>query len=35
MDDVLGYEGKRVVVAGAATGMGAATVGILLDSARR
>jgi NAD(P)-dependent dehydrogenase (short-subunit alcohol dehydrogenase family) len=31
MDDVLGYEGKRVVVAGAATGMGAATVGILLD----
>ena len=31
MDDVLGYEGKRVVVAGAATGMGAATVDILLD----
>jgi NAD(P)-dependent dehydrogenase (short-subunit alcohol dehydrogenase family) len=31
MKDVLGYEGKRVVVSGAATGMGAATVGILLD----
>ncbi len=26
MDDVLGYEGKRVVVTGAASGMGAATV---------
>ncbi|HZP31533.1 MAG TPA: SDR family oxidoreductase [Acidimicrobiia bacterium] len=31
MDDVLGYERRRVVVSGAATGMGAATVGILLD----
>jgi NAD(P)-dependent dehydrogenase (short-subunit alcohol dehydrogenase family) len=31
MEDVLGYGGKRAVVAGAATGMGAATVGILLD----
>ena len=29
--DVLGYEGKRVVVTGAATGMGAATTKILLD----
>jgi NAD(P)-dependent dehydrogenase (short-subunit alcohol dehydrogenase family) len=31
MDDVLGYDGRQVVVAGAATGMGAATVDILLD----
>jgi NAD(P)-dependent dehydrogenase (short-subunit alcohol dehydrogenase family) len=29
MDDVLGYEGKRVVVTGAASGMGAATVELL------
>lgn len=31
MDNELGYKGKRVVVAGAATGMGAATTKILLD----
>lgn len=31
MDNVLGYEGKRVVVTGAATGMGAAATRILLD----
>jgi NAD(P)-dependent dehydrogenase (short-subunit alcohol dehydrogenase family) len=30
-NDVLGYRGKRVVIAGAATGMGAATAQILLD----
>jgi NAD(P)-dependent dehydrogenase (short-subunit alcohol dehydrogenase family) len=29
--DVLGYEGKRVVISGAATGMGAAATKILLD----
>jgi NAD(P)-dependent dehydrogenase (short-subunit alcohol dehydrogenase family) len=31
VDDVLGYEGQRVVVCGAATGMGNATVRLLLD----
>jgi NAD(P)-dependent dehydrogenase (short-subunit alcohol dehydrogenase family) len=31
VDDVLGYEGKRVVVTGAASGMGAATAGLLLE----
>lgn len=31
MNDVLGYEGKRVVVTGAASGMGAATAGLLVD----
>jgi NAD(P)-dependent dehydrogenase (short-subunit alcohol dehydrogenase family) len=30
VDDVLGYEGKRVVVTGAASGMGAATAGLLV-----
>ena len=29
MKDVLGYEGKRVIVSGAASGMGAATAGLL------
>jgi NAD(P)-dependent dehydrogenase (short-subunit alcohol dehydrogenase family) len=29
--DVLGYQGKRVVVTGAASGMGAATAGLLID----
>ena len=29
--DVLGYTGKRVIVTGAASGMGAATVRILVD----
>jgi NAD(P)-dependent dehydrogenase (short-subunit alcohol dehydrogenase family) len=29
MDDVLGYAGKRAVVTGAASGMGAATVEVL------
>ena len=31
MDDVLGYEGQKVVVTGAASGMGAATAQILVD----
>jgi NAD(P)-dependent dehydrogenase (short-subunit alcohol dehydrogenase family) len=31
MDDALGYEGRRAVVTGAASGMGAATTQILLD----
>jgi NAD(P)-dependent dehydrogenase (short-subunit alcohol dehydrogenase family) len=31
MDDVLGYAGKRVVVTGAASGMGAATAALLVD----
>ena len=31
MDDVLGYAGKRAVVTGAASGMGAATVQVLTD----
>ena len=31
MKDVLGYEGKRIVVTGAASGMGAATVGVLSE----
>jgi NAD(P)-dependent dehydrogenase (short-subunit alcohol dehydrogenase family) len=31
MDDVLGYAGRRVVVTGAASGMGAATAQILVD----
>ena len=31
MDDVLGYEGKRAVVTGAASGMGAATAGLLVE----
>jgi NAD(P)-dependent dehydrogenase (short-subunit alcohol dehydrogenase family) len=31
MDDALGYEGKRVVVTGAASGMGAAAAGLLVD----
>lgn len=31
MDDVLGYEGKKVVVTGAASGMGAATAALLVD----
>jgi NAD(P)-dependent dehydrogenase (short-subunit alcohol dehydrogenase family) len=31
MDDVLGYSGKRVVVTGAASGMGAATAALLVD----
>ena len=31
MKDVLGYEGKRVIVTGAASGMGAATAEILVD----
>lgn len=31
MEDVLGYAGKRVIVAGAASGMGAATARILVD----
>jgi NAD(P)-dependent dehydrogenase (short-subunit alcohol dehydrogenase family) len=31
MPDVLGYEGKRVIVTGAASGMGAATAQILVD----
>ena len=31
MDDVLGYAGKKVVVTGAASGMGAATAGLLVD----
>ncbi len=31
MRDVLGYEGKRVIVTGAASGMGAATAAILVD----
>ena len=30
MDDVLGYAGKRAVVTGAASGMGAATVDLLV-----
>ena len=29
MEDVLGYEGRKVVVTGAASGMGAATAGLL------
>jgi NAD(P)-dependent dehydrogenase (short-subunit alcohol dehydrogenase family) len=29
--DVLGYEGKRVIVTGAASGMGAATAEILVE----
>jgi NAD(P)-dependent dehydrogenase (short-subunit alcohol dehydrogenase family) len=31
MDDVLGYSGKRVIVSGAASGMGAATATLLVD----
>ena len=31
MDDVLGYAGKRVVVTGAASGMGAAAVEVLAE----
>ena len=31
MDDVLGYESKKVVVTGAASGMGAATAALLVD----
>jgi NAD(P)-dependent dehydrogenase (short-subunit alcohol dehydrogenase family) len=31
MNDVLQYEGKRVVVTGCASGMGAATAGLLVD----
>ena len=31
MRDILGYEGKRVIVTGAASGMGAATAAILVD----
>jgi NAD(P)-dependent dehydrogenase (short-subunit alcohol dehydrogenase family) len=31
VDDVLGYEGKRAVVTGAASGMGAATAGLLIE----
>ncbi|MET1002298.1 MAG: 3-alpha-hydroxysteroid dehydrogenase, partial [Acidimicrobiia bacterium] len=31
MRDVLGYEGKRVIVTGAASGTGAATAMILVD----
>ena len=31
MNDVLGYEGKSVVVTGAASGMGEATARILVD----
>ena len=31
MDDVLGYEGTKVVVTGAASGMGAATAGLLVE----
>jgi NAD(P)-dependent dehydrogenase (short-subunit alcohol dehydrogenase family) len=31
MDDVLGYAGKRVIVTGAASGIGAATVRLLVD----
>ncbi len=31
MDDVLGYQGKRVVVTGSASGMGEATAGVLVD----
>jgi NAD(P)-dependent dehydrogenase (short-subunit alcohol dehydrogenase family) len=31
MDDVLGYAGKRVIVSGAASGMGAATASLLVD----
>lgn len=31
MDDVLGYEGKRAVVTGAASGMGAAAAGLLIE----
>src|SRR5947207_12789535 len=31
MDDVLQYNGKRVIVSGAASGMGAATAQILVD----
>ena len=31
MDDVLGYEGKKVLVTGAASGMGAATASILSE----
>ena len=35
MDDVLGYEGKHAVVTGAASGMGAATVALLVDLGAR
>ena len=31
MKDVLGYEGKRVIVSGAASGMGAATAELLVE----
>jgi len=31
VDDVLGYEGRRTLVTGAASGMGAATAGLLLE----
>src|SRR5688500_9083898 len=31
MDDVLGYRGKKVVVTGAASGMGAAAAGLLVE----
>lgn len=31
MKDVLGYEGKRVIVTGAASGIGAATTALLID----
>ena len=31
MKDVLGYEGKRVIVSGAASGMGAATTELLVE----
>lgn len=35
MDDVLGYEGRNVVVTGAASGMGQAAAQILLDLGAR
>lgn len=35
MDDVLGYEGKHAVVTGAASGMGAATAGLLVELGAR
>lgn len=35
MDDVLGYEGKHALVTGAASGMGAATAGLLVELGAR
>src|SRR5690349_9013344 len=35
MEDVLGYQGKQVVVTGAASGMGQATAAILVDLGAR